>query len=436
MTSLPRFERNLPGILEDLYVGPSPDYRDDLLAVARRTRQRPAWSFPERWIPMDTANRLAFAPRYPVRLLAVGLLILALVAAGLIWYAGTHPAIKPAVPFGPAGNGAIVYALGGDIYVGDPGSGTSHRISTSAEFDRNPFVSPDGTHVAFLRTAADSTADSFDLVVADIDGSNARTISTSKVSDGDPAVWSPDSTFLLMMNSGENLYRYNVDGSAPVLVARRAMARAFLPPDGRQLVYEELDPAQRSLGIMNADGTDRHIIYTIPTEDWQDGCDYGSVLVSPGGKSIAFERKPHGTGAQCRVFLMNLDGTGAHQLAADTDYLYETDLQFSPDGATIAFNRWNSSKVAGQWLVEPIGVVSVNGGATRSIGPTPVGDGAAFQWSPDGKSIVSTPATVVQWPPSKTMPEAHPVIIDVATGAWHEAPWTMSSWPTWQRVGR
>ena len=34
MTTEARFERQLPAILEDLYLGPSPDYRDEVLAAA------------------------------------------------------------------------------------------------------------------------------------------------------------------------------------------------------------------------------------------------------------------------------------------------------------------------------------------------------------------------------------------------------------------
>ena len=34
MTTAARFERQLPAILEDLYLGPSPDYRDEVLATA------------------------------------------------------------------------------------------------------------------------------------------------------------------------------------------------------------------------------------------------------------------------------------------------------------------------------------------------------------------------------------------------------------------
>ena len=40
-----------------------PDYLDDIVAQARRTRQRPAWTFPERWLPMTIALRPAAVPR-------------------------------------------------------------------------------------------------------------------------------------------------------------------------------------------------------------------------------------------------------------------------------------------------------------------------------------------------------------------------------------
>ena len=33
MTTEARFERQLPAILEDLYLGPSPDYRDEVLTT-------------------------------------------------------------------------------------------------------------------------------------------------------------------------------------------------------------------------------------------------------------------------------------------------------------------------------------------------------------------------------------------------------------------
>ena len=91
MTTEARFERQLPVVLEDLYLGPTPDYRDEVLAAATVTRQRPAWTFPGRWLPMaDIASRPAFAPRLPWRAIGVALVIIALIATAVVAYVGSH----------------------------------------------------------------------------------------------------------------------------------------------------------------------------------------------------------------------------------------------------------------------------------------------------------------------------------------------------------
>ncbi len=53
------------------------------LAATRRTRQRPAWTFLERWIPMQLAMRPAIVPRPLILLLAAALLAAALVVVVL-----------------------------------------------------------------------------------------------------------------------------------------------------------------------------------------------------------------------------------------------------------------------------------------------------------------------------------------------------------------
>ena len=52
MTPIDRFERHLPDRLAELANAHVPDYFDDLLTQTGRSRQRPAWTFIERWIPM------------------------------------------------------------------------------------------------------------------------------------------------------------------------------------------------------------------------------------------------------------------------------------------------------------------------------------------------------------------------------------------------
>ena len=118
MTTEARFERQLPAILEDLYLGPAPDYRDEVLAVATARRQRPVWSIPGRWLPMaDIASRPTFAPRVPWRTFGVALLIVALLIAAIAIYVGTRPTRLPP-PFGVARNGLVAYTTRGDIFVG------------------------------------------------------------------------------------------------------------------------------------------------------------------------------------------------------------------------------------------------------------------------------------------------------------------------------
>jgi Tol biopolymer transport system component len=379
---------------------------------------------------VDITNRMALAPRFPTRAAARALLIVALLVAGVVAYIGTHPTRLPA-PFGPARNGALLYAVDGDIFSVDPASGTSVQITSGPGIDRKPTVSPDGTRVVFLR-GKDTTGDAFDLVIANVDGSSARVVSTATISDGDPFKWSPDSTFILLNHVDGNVIRYNANGDAPVIVRERTFVHAFQPPAGQKVVYETLT-SSRTLGLMNPDGTGATPIYTIPAAETKDGCDFGTTAFSPDGTQIAFNRQPKATD-QCRIFVMNVDGTNVHQLTTETDLLTETDFRWSPDGSMIAFDRWDNT--LGPWLIQPIGIAASTGGATRSIGPTPVADGAAFEWSPDGASIISVPGTILSWPPSTTMPSAHPLIIDVATGAAHEASWTVSSWPTWQRLAQ
>ena len=72
MTPIDRFERQLPDRLAELAGARTPDYFDDLLAQTARTRQRPAWTFLERWLPMDLATPRAATARIPWRPIARG----------------------------------------------------------------------------------------------------------------------------------------------------------------------------------------------------------------------------------------------------------------------------------------------------------------------------------------------------------------------------
>jgi len=139
MTAERRLERDLPNILGDLSAGPYPDYIDDVLTITAQRRQRPAWTFPERWLPVaEITSRSAVAPRVPWRTVALAMLLIALIAVGAAAYIGSHQTRLPA-PFGPAANGLIALQEGGDLLTVDPSTGEHHLLvggPSNDEWDR------------------------------------------------------------------------------------------------------------------------------------------------------------------------------------------------------------------------------------------------------------------------------------------------------------
>ncbi len=171
MSANDRFERRLPVILDSLAPTRAPEYFDDILGQVDRTRQRPGWTFPERWLPVSAlTNRLAVTPRIPMRAaIAVLLLIVGLVVGALL-IAGSRQRVPP--PFGPAANGQIMFIdEAGAIRSGNPVDGTS-SIIVAGSGNRLPIMSPDGTRLAYLSAN--------DLVVTDPQGQDPIVVATRR----------------------------------------------------------------------------------------------------------------------------------------------------------------------------------------------------------------------------------------------------------------
>lgn len=209
MTTPTGLERNLPGILGDLSAGPTPEYLEDVLVRTGRMRQRPAWTFPERWLPMAEITRpraFGFAP--PLRSIAVVLVVIALLLAAALAYVGSRQQAVPA-PFGPARNGLITYAAGADIYVGDPVTGATRLVAGGADNDKDPGFSPDGTVIAFLRSP---DGIDFDLFTVRPDGTDLKRVTTTAIS-GEPWVnWAPDNRHFGLIHSVDGHNRFDLLG--------------------------------------------------------------------------------------------------------------------------------------------------------------------------------------------------------------------------------
>ena len=160
-------ERELTTWFVDTAAPRVPDFTDDILRLTAGTRQRPRWSFPERWLPMSviTLGRRSLAP-LPWRTIGLLAVLAVLIAASVAFYIGSQQRLP--APFGLAANGVVAYASGGDIFTVDPATGTRQLIVAGPENDQDPRFSLDGTRLVFMRGDGTSAVP----VIADADGSD------------------------------------------------------------------------------------------------------------------------------------------------------------------------------------------------------------------------------------------------------------------------
>lgn len=428
MTAMGRFERDLPAGLEALAAPSTPDYLADILGQTAATSQRPAWTFPERWFPMaDIASRPAFAPRMPLRLIAVALVILALLVSAALFVGSRQTKLPP--PFGPAGNGLVAYSKDGDIFVADPLTGESRAIVTGPEQDGYPLFSPNGQLLAFDRET--DRVGLLHIGVVASDGSNVRVVTPEPISGETKLAWAPDSSALYMTTFEGELRRVDVERVGPPQVIAHDVAPDFPsahPVDGR-LLYRPRG-SQQGLWVMEADGTGKRQLIA-PDPSSPTTLDFLDPRWSPDGTRISFTRSPVGLSDQRRIYVADADGTNVHPLTDAAGIWTEVDLQWSPDGTRIAFNRWEQDPATSEWQVRAIGVAPASGGAAADLGPVPVPEGALFDFAPDGQSIYWLPGPVGDDP---AYDDTKVLAIESADGSTTELAWPTGMVPTWQRA--
>ncbi|HET9615417.1 MAG TPA: hypothetical protein VFP22_11440 [Candidatus Limnocylindrales bacterium] len=421
MTSSQRFEQDLPALLSDLYVGGQPDYRDDLIRATAATRQRPAWTFPERWLPVElTVRRIPVRP-LPLRSLAIALVLLALAAAGLILATGSHRRLPP--EFGPAGNGPIAFAANGDIFVRDGLTGAITPLVTGPTDDSGPGNSGDGTRLAFVRMEGNLHF----LMVANADGSNPVRILDKPLAD-DWESWSNDSTRLavsLLVDGKKVLKIAAADGSGVTDVPLGDLAPSEVQwrPDDRQLLVRGTKPdGSIDLYTVNLDGSGLHRLglpsHQIFGPDW----DLTGITWMPTAGRIAYnavEPDPVTGQDEFRIHLVNADGTHDLRLPGPVGGINQAWTTLSPDGKTILAQRFTFQPSEG-WLV----LLPADGsGPGREIGTHHVnGDTMRQIWSPDGKQILLY------------FGKSDFVSIDPNTGLETKLAWQVDDLPDWRRV--
>lgn len=421
-------QRDLPQILDELVVSPFPDYIDNVLTSTAHTRQRPAWTFPERWVPMTAVtSRAAPTPRITLRIAALAALLLLVVALGAVFIAGSRTPRLPA-PFGPAVNGHVAYASGGDIYTADPVTGVATAVITGPDIDSAPVFSRDGTHIAFLRQSA-SDSPTARLYVATADGTNLIALTPDPVLNIQSHSFSPDGRSVVFASGvrqggdqPNTLWLANTDGSGirQLKVGAQAREPSFLPPDGTEVVYageSQVSAGSYGLYAVNlANGKVRPIV--VPAPDYA----IEAISASPDGSRIAYALTSLGTeGDTFLVHVVTQDG--------------KTDLTLPmPPGAVNGYaGSWSNDSTRlvvtrGYALDDSDMVLAVVPADGSSPGrETAHGLTGFATWAPDDQSILVAPQSV-------NGSSTQQLLLDPAQMNTKPAPWAATSEPSWQRA--
>jgi hypothetical protein len=429
MTNERHLERDLPAILDEIATGRYPDYIDDVLTTTARSRQRPAWMFPERWLPVELVTTRVPTTRVPWRQIGVLALLALLIAVAVIGYIGTQQPRLPA-PFGRAANGVIAYSAGGDIFTADPVTGAARAIVAGPDTDIAPRFSPSGTHVVFERKLKNGPGQ---LYVARSDGSGLTLITPEPVhlAVADSSTnyeFAPDGQSILFMSSKDGLpimsiARADGGGVAQIDVPMAAERASFRPPDGAEILF--LSPGLQGHGIYVVDragGAPRAIVKPV------FGMDLTGAAWSPDGTHILYWSWDNQTaeGQTARTHVISSDGTGDVELPGPPDAVWNAVAAWSNDGTRIFLVRGYTGDNED---VRPV-VLPADGGSPGVEIPFP---GSAEQeccsswiWSPDDSKIFGRPGGVDG--------ASRQVILDPVAGTSSDAPWDSMSDPTWQRV--
>ena len=392
-----RFDRALPALFADLAGTSTPDYLEAAIERASSRPQRPAWTYPGRWLPVDITTQAAPVARMPWRQLGILALIGLLLAVAAVAYVGSRRA-SPAPPFGLAANGAIAMERDGDIVTVDHATGSVTPIVTGPEIDRAPVYSRDGTRIAFERSV-DVSSNTVLIMIANADGTGLVQATPEPVSGLQSWALSPDGRDLLVTtNDGgvSKLAVLAVDGSrnaTPVDISPPAILDGdapaiYRPPDGREILVVARPAGSATRGIYAVDAGSGAPMRTIVEPSVNS--DVCGASWSPTGDTLmycAFD--PAGDGPRFRTHVVSAEGTGSRLLVPGPGVAYDgAQSDWSNDGTRLVVVSGEAADGTGERVV----IMSVAGDAPPVTIPCePTGENKCADgwiWSPDDQFLV------------------------------------------------
>lgn len=194
-----------------------------------------------------------------------------------------------------------------------------------------------------------------------------------------------DGRIAFSKDSTGEIWTITPNGGNPKLVASPSDANSFdanpaWSPSGQLIVFTEYSNNGPSLWLVNADGTNRHLLFN---ENPDYGDDQGNW--SPDGSRVIFRRCNFTKYEACAIYTVKVNGTGLNAITKfhpnTTGNDFDVKPEFSPDGNTISFSSFNRGGVQ-----NGIYLMGAHGTGIHLITPTDLGAVDA-DWAPDGSKI-------------------------------------------------
>jgi Tol biopolymer transport system component len=282
----------------------------------------------------------------------------------------------------------VAYTCDTDVCLADPDSFNSFVNLTnngSKSYDEHPVWSPDGKKVAFVggnpENEADRTQNIYVMEPGKGEASNIAlklTFYTGNVygNDINYLTWSPDGTriaFSRTANYGAHAGVFEVASDGTTATPLMLAADGYHPswaPDGGKVVYSAYS---EQIYTVNADGGG--------TTPLPEGMGIEPTW-SPDGSQIAFGRGSY-PGDFVNLHIVG-GGCGASPVVATAEYSQWVDASWSPDGSRLSYrSTFNSGygyeRVVGRYGGENHGLQQVQN--------VNMGGGRAASWSPNGQRL-------------------------------------------------
>ena len=234
-----------------------------------------------------------------------------------------------------------------------------------------PSVSPDGSKIAFLSDRDGAT----DVFVIAGDGTSEARVTNTVESEGQPG-WSGDGKglwFTVFTNDASRIYSVGLDGRNQRLLGTVPGRALRMSPDGKRILYWTGTWTAMKMFVSNLDGSGARQLTDGSGVVW-------GARWSPDGKQVAFADKD--AKGDLHIFVISADGSSRRQVSRlEASDLNEQMPSWSADGSKLAVQAGARGQPAHIWIVE------VSTGAGQKLAPHEAYQDEVPAWFPDGRRI-------------------------------------------------